>query len=136
MFELAIKKVNPKIVIGKTMALFDKLAKRMNIEYTFEDYTGEEEYIIDENYLDMILSNLLSNAFKFTPPNGKITVSLIEDPEYLVLEVNDTGRGIPGEEQSLIFNRFHKVNGDQNDLGMGIGFPHPTSSGTTTAGWR
>lgn len=120
-FELAIKKVNPKIVIGKTMALFDKLAKRMNIEYTFEDYTGEEEYIIDENYLDMILSNLLSNAFKFTPPNGKITVSLIEDPEYLVLEVNDTGRGIPGEEQSLIFNRFHKVNSDQNDLGMGIG---------------
>ena len=120
-FELAVKKVNPKIVIGKTMALFDKLAKRMNVEYTFEDYASEEEYIIDENYLDIILSNLLSNAFKFTPPNGKITVSLIEDPEYLVLEVNDTGCGIPGEEQSLIFNRFHKVNGDQNDIGMGIG---------------
>ncbi len=120
-FELAVKKVNPKIVIEKTMALFDKLAKRMNIEYTFEDYTEEEEYIIDENYIDMILSNLLSNAFKFTPPNGKITVSLIEEPEYLVLEVKDTGCGIPGNEQSLIFNRFHKVNGNQNDLGIGIG---------------
>jgi len=120
-FEINIKRTDPKETIVKTMALFDKLAKRMNIAYIFEDYTNDENYIIDENYLDMILSNLLSNSFKFTPPNGKITVSLIEDLEYLILEVKDTGCGIPEHEQGLIFNRFHKVNTKKNDIGMGIG---------------
>lgn len=120
-FELNIKRADPKKTIMKAMALFDKLAKRMNIEYKFEDYTNDDEYIIDENYLDMILSNLLSNSFKFTPSNGKITVNLIEDLEYLILEVEDTGCGIPKQEQSLIFNRFHKVNSKKNDIGVGIG---------------
>lgn len=120
-FELNLKRTDPKKTIVKTMALFNKLAKRMNIEYKFEDYTNDDEYIMDENYLDMILSNLLSNSFKFTPSNGRITVSLIEDLEYLILEVEDTGCGIPKHEHSLIFNRFHKVNSKNDDIGMGIG---------------
>jgi len=120
-FELNIKSTDPKETIVKAMALFNKLAKRMNIAYSFEDYTTDDKYVIDENYLDMILSNLLSNSFKFTPPGGKITVSLIEDLEYLILEVEDTGCGIPVNEQGLIFNRFHKVNSKKDDIGMGIG---------------
>lgn len=120
-FELNIKSTDPKETIVKAMALFNKLAKRMNIAYSFEDYTTDDKYVIDENYLDMILSNLLSNSFKFTPLGGKITVSLIEDLEYLILEVEDTGCGIPEHEQGLIFNRFHKVNSKKNDIGMGIG---------------
>ncbi len=120
-FELNIKRVDPKETIVQAMGLFNKLAKRMNIAYTFEDYTTDDKYVIDENYLDMILSNLLSNSFKFTQPGGKITVSLIEDLEYLILAVEDTGCGIPEHEQQLIFNRFHKVNSKKNDIGMGIG---------------
>jgi signal transduction histidine kinase/ligand-binding sensor domain-containing protein/DNA-binding response OmpR family regulator len=120
-FELNLKRTDPKTTIVKTMALFNKLAKRINIEYGFEDYTNDDAYFIDENYLDMILSNLLSNSFKFTPPNGRITVTLIEDFEYLILEVEDTGCGIPKHKQSLIFNRFYKENNKKDDIGMGIG---------------
>lgn len=120
-FELNIKRADPNKTILKTMSLFDRLAKRMNIQYSFENYTSCNSYIIDENYLDIILSNLLSNAFKFTPTNGKITVNLIEDLEYLILEVEDSGCGILENEQKLIFNRFHKVSNNNDDLGMGIG---------------
>ena len=122
-FELNIKRVNPLQVVLSVMSQFKTMASRMELEYGFENYINDSDYIIDENYLDVILSNLLSNAFKFTPEKGRITVSLIEDFEYLILEVSDTGCGISDYEQNKIFNRFYKVNAESknNDIGIGIG---------------
>ena len=66
------------------------------------------DYWFDADKLNQILVNLLSNALKFTPNGGRITISLQDNPS-LTLTVADTGIGIAPEQLSLIFNRFYQV---------------------------
>jgi signal transduction histidine kinase len=68
-----------------------------------------------------VLDNLLNNAIKFTPADGCITVSLRQSGEQLVLEVTDTGIGIPKEQQERIFERFYQVNGSIRRRYGGVG---------------
>ena len=119
--ELKVNLINPIPIIHKTMSQFETIAASLNVNYSFEDYTSGGEYLIDDNYLSSILSNLLSNAFKFTPALGAISVSLIEDLQYLILEVSDTGCGLTAKQQEKIFDRFYKVNNDGGDIGIGVG---------------
>ncbi|MEL6853325.1 MAG: hybrid sensor histidine kinase/response regulator transcription factor, partial [Bacteroidota bacterium] len=82
---------------------------------------------LDQEKLDKILYNLLSNAFKFTPQGGQVKLSMwVEEKEngpYLHLGVADTGVGIPGEEKAKIFDRFYQgENGSRiQEVGTGIG---------------
>jgi len=72
-------------------------------------------------YLEQVLLNLLTNASKFTPQGGKITVSASPDNNKLVIEVTDTGVGVPAEEQELIFQPYYQVNrGRGSGLGLAI----------------
>ncbi|MDR1724293.1 MAG: response regulator [Tannerella sp.] len=80
----------------------------------------------DSDKLLKILNNLLSNAFKYTPVGGCITVSLAktiqEGREYALLQVADSGAGIPAEKLEHIFERFYQVeNRSVNSQGSGIG---------------
>jgi signal transduction histidine kinase len=72
-------------------------------------------------YLEQVLLNLLTNASKFTPEGGKITVSASPDNNSLVIEVSDTGIGVPAEGQELIFQPYYQVNrGKGSGLGLAI----------------
>ncbi len=72
-------------------------------------------------YLEQVLLNLLTNASKFTPQGGKITVSAAQNDNSLVIEVTDTGIGIPAEVQELIFQPYYQVNGGKGSgLGLAI----------------
>ena len=62
----------------------------------------------DARRLDRVLINLLSNAVKFTPERGRVTLSARREGESLVIEVADTGIGIPPEDQAKIFDRFFR----------------------------
>jgi len=81
----------------------------------------------DRDKLQKILNNLLSNAFKYTPEGGWITVtlqkSLKEGREYAMLQVADSGAGIPAENIERIFDRFYQVDsgGANRQQGSGIG---------------
>ncbi len=70
-----------------------------------------------------ILQNLLSNAFKFTPPGGSISVTLSSDELNFTLEIIDTGPGIPTETRIKIFERFQQLNreGEHEFGGTGLG---------------
>ena len=70
-----------------------------------------------------ILDNLLGNAIKFTPTGGTITVQAKEKGKQIVLEVSDTGRGIPSDQLERIFERFYQVDGSiwRRYGGMGLG---------------
>lgn len=75
----------------------------------------------DRQYLEQVLLNLLTNASKFTPEGGKITVSASRENNSLVVEVTDTGIGIPVEQQELIFQPYYQVNGGKGSgLGLAI----------------
>lgn len=70
-------------------------------------------------YLEQILQNLLTNASKFTPEEGKITIGACRDNKSLVIKVTDSGIGIPAKEQKLIFQPYYQVNGG-NGSGLGL----------------
>jgi signal transduction histidine kinase len=74
-------------------------------------------------YLRRVLDNLLSNAIKFTPEGGKITLKLWQKDDCVLLQVCDTGIGIPPVEQGHIFERFYQVDGSARRKygGMGLG---------------
>ncbi|MFB6343455.1 two-component regulator propeller domain-containing protein [Saccharicrinis sp. FJH62] len=109
---------------------FISLADSKNIKYKY-DLSGSNLHLwYDEDKLEKILLNLVSNAFKFTPANGliKIRSSYIykensEDPEFLEFSVSDTGIGIPSQNIDRIFDRFYQVNSSskRETEGTGIG---------------
>ncbi len=75
----------------------------------------------DAAKLQRVLFNLLSNAFKFTPPGGRIRCSLRLAGSSYVIEVGDSGPGIPVGEREKVFDRFHQVGGDRSRLHGGTG---------------
>jgi signal transduction histidine kinase len=72
-------------------------------------------------YLRRLLDNLVGNAIKFTPSGGTITVRVYQEGEWVVLQVADTGIGIPPDEQERIFDRFYQVDGSTKRRYRGFG---------------
>ncbi len=118
-FELKATKGNISQLVDENFLFYEKLAKRKNINYTFSSTVSDKDYLFDSNYIELITNNLLSNAFKFTPDGGSITVSLSEVDGNIAIAISDTGSGIPKDKQSKIFERFYQV--DSNHAGSGIG---------------
>lgn len=75
----------------------------------------------DARRVVQILDNLVSNAIKFSPPAGKITLSAYQEGQEIVLEVSDEGIGIPEEQRDRIFDRFKQVNSSDTRAEQGIG---------------
>ena len=75
----------------------------------------------DPDHLDKILSNLLSNAFKFTPPGGEIGLAVWDEDGEAVVRVNDSGVGIASGDLPHVFERFYRADRAHSTLGSGIG---------------
>lgn len=118
-FELRVKKGNAYRLVCENFLYYDKLARHKQINYTFHSELEEKEELFDPNYLELILNNLLSNAFKYTDNGKSITVTLKEENNWLVLQVSDTGVGIPIHKQGKVFERFYQV--ESRHIGSGIG---------------
>jgi signal transduction histidine kinase len=74
----------------------------------------------DPTRVRQILSNLLSNSVKFTPEGGRIDLAVEQTPSHVVIRVRDTGRGIARDRLPEIFDMFHKGEGDDAGLGIGL----------------
>ena len=72
-------------------------------------------------YLRRVLDNLMNNAMKFTPEGGAITVRVWQEGEKVMLEVRDTGIGIPADQLARIFDRFYQVDGSLRRRYSGVG---------------
>jgi signal transduction histidine kinase len=75
----------------------------------------------DAEALREIVDNLLGNAIKYTPPGGKIDVSLSQVDRHAVLEVKDTGLGIEPRDQGRIFERFYRADKHRSTEAGGTG---------------
>lgn len=79
---------------------------------------------VDRQYLEQVLLTLIANANKFTPEGGKIKVSAGQHDDNLVIQVSDTGVGIPAKEQERIFQPYYQVNrnrdGKPGEGGLGL----------------
>ena len=102
-------------------ASFSQQAKSKQLEYEFLSTIDEVSIFGDREKLEIVLFNLLANAFKFTPNGGKITLSVVLEPAYLSVTVSDTGSGISKETGDKIFERFYQDAKQHSNSGFGIG---------------
>lgn len=103
------------------MANFKGEAARRNIDFELVCDNKELELFIDQSLMDKVYFNLLSNAFKFTPDNGKITITLKEAGNIVQIQFKDSGIGIPAPELPQVFNPFFRAsNNNRNSSGIGL----------------
>lgn len=102
---------------------FSSLAHQKNVQLDVKVPAEHYLALFDKDKLETILINLINNAIKFTPAHGSVTVfaELMPDAQWLSLKVRDTGIGIPENQQSKIFERFHQVSEAHKEVGTGIG---------------
>lgn len=113
--------------IRETVYSFSDLSEKKNIAFTLNTSLTTLETIFDQDKLEKILFNLLSNAFKFTSEHGAVTVNVDREEHangvWLKIEVRDTGIGIPSDKLDKIFDRFfqHDLPASIVNQGSGIG---------------
>jgi parallel beta-helix repeat protein len=113
-------------LIKSLMISFTSFAERKQITLKFNSDYDELIVYLDKDKAEKIITNILSNAFKFTPDHGKIEVKVRKNEKYAIINISDTGVGIPANKISKIFDRFYQVNGThtREQEGTGIGLAH------------
>ena len=119
-FKLKVEHTCIYKTVKENFMFYEKLARTKNLEYTLISDIEDNECYADPKYVELILNNFLSNAFKYTPQNGKITFACAATDTDLVFSVKDTGKGISSEDIKNIFTRFYQVD-KVNPQGSGIG---------------
>ena len=124
--ELVRANMNLRVRLQEWSHSFQTLALKKHIHFVLEVNDDRADYLmaVDAEKMERVYFNLLSNAFKFTPENGTITVTLStltkeEGGRYARLVVADTGSGISVQHIRHIFDRFYQI--DVNHAGSGIG---------------
>ena len=120
-FELKAKRENAHQLIQDNFLFYDKLARHKKITYTLHSELEDKEELFDPNYLELIVNNLLSNAFKYSPKYGTILVSVTDNGPSVLIEVEDNGKGIDKESLPRIFDRFYALKNTSNySTGIGL----------------
>jgi signal transduction histidine kinase len=98
-------------------------AMAKGIEFTFTAEPSSRKILGDAHRLEIVLTNLVGNAIKFTPQGGRITLAVRDLPDGVSVTVSDTGRGIPPEALPHVFERFFQASptDQRREGGVGIG---------------
>jgi len=102
-------------------SMFESMAHDKNIDFRVSIENQELSFYFDKERIEQVISNLLSNAFKFTLVGGKISASVTKLDHHLILSIKDTGIGISPEDISKVFNRFYQSSKSKNKPYEGTG---------------
>jgi signal transduction histidine kinase/ligand-binding sensor domain-containing protein/DNA-binding response OmpR family regulator len=116
--------------------LFQDYAKVKNIDFRFETSRPQFSTYFDPDKVEKILTNLLSNAIKFTDAGGRVTLSIgdekrtdrhglrryLQNNDFIIIKVSDTGIGLTPEQRSHIFERFFHPDNSKSGTGIGLHF--------------
>lgn len=112
-------------LLAEVVRLFVPTAHVNGIDLRGPLGAAEGAVLSDKEMLRRTVINLVSNALKFTPPGGKVSIALDEDPESVLVSVSDTGPGIAPEYREMIFTKFFRApgpdGGEQRVPGSGLG---------------
>jgi signal transduction histidine kinase len=106
-------------VVAEEVELLRPVAESRSLSMTFEARAAALTSAIDRKRISRVLLNVITNAIKYTPPDGSIAVLVERDGNDALISVSDTGPGIAAEQLELIFERFHRA--DPNERGYGLG---------------
>ncbi len=118
--------IPPIQILQHSAELFRHHAEQQQVTLEVEPNGDLPDIFVDEARLLQVMDNLISNALRYTPSGGKITLSAKANGATIDITVHDTGTGIPQEEIPYIFNRFHRVDKSrssetgQSGLGLSI----------------
>ena len=107
--------------VNEGYELFRQQAMTKNIDFEYQHDTEKLPVWIDRNNFDKVITNILSNAFKFTPSGGHVLLSLTHTGHHAYISVKDSGIGIPKDKLETIFQRFYQSTSDPNDRNIGTG---------------
>ncbi|MGB3941209.1 MAG: ATP-binding protein [Candidatus Manganitrophaceae bacterium] len=120
---IALFPVSIPDLIDDVIGVFRPIAIEKGLQVTVVPFDGEGKVLGDRDKLEQVVINLIDNAIKFTPSGGQITVSLKETAGEIAVSIQDTGIGIPLNEQPRIFDRFYRVEKTSDAVieGTGLG---------------
>jgi signal transduction histidine kinase len=124
---LEIKPGSFAALAQQLVAILGPVAARKQITLSHQIQPDLPDFCFDENRLMQVLVNLVNNALKFTPENGRVTITAgtaPNDPHYIQVAVQDTGCGLAPAERERIFERLYQVpnpeGGSEQGLGLGL----------------
>lgn len=101
---------------------FSHIAEEKQIDYQFNLNNSDLKVYIDKLQFEKVIFNLLSNAFKYVKMNGRVSLTIIELEEKVLIQVIDDGKGIPLSSQPKLFSEYFRVDDqDPHVIGSGIG---------------
>ena len=112
------------LIINDVMDEFLALANNAGLSFSAELDTTQPLIVQgDKEQLYRLIANLVMNAIQYTPRGGDVVIRLNRDHKYALVEVRDTGLGIPADQQAHVFTRFYRVNRDRSRQtgGSGLG---------------
>jgi len=118
--ELKLERLRPLQALGEARDRYCDEASQKRIRVEVNAYADLSVVKADRRALRSILDNLLSNAFRYTPPEGEILLAAEEIKDYVQFTVRDTGRGIEAERLSTIFDRFNTFSEKGSGLGLAL----------------
>lgn len=122
-FQLFPKNCNIVSLIEDITLSITEYGRNKDINIIFDTNVEEKIMACDEDKVERIILNLLSNSIKFTPKGGEIKVNFEDQDKYVLISVEDNGIGIPNDKLESIFDRFVQVDKSlsRNNEGSGIG---------------
>ena len=121
--KLSLQETDAVMFVKGICRMFDDAAESKEIAYSFESSEPVHAMFLDQQMIDKVVFNLLSNAFKYTPAKGTISVSL-SFTDVMTIRVADTGVGIPQEKREQLFSRFMQSSYTGESFGIGLHFTH------------
>lgn len=118
---LSKKQIDMGHFLKHTAASMKHLAALKGVHLDLQEPTGDLLINADQDALEKIVSNVIANAIKFTPPKGRIDISAVGDDHMVTVKISDTGIGIPAEQLPHIFDRFYQVDGSATRRHQGLG---------------
>lgn len=122
--KLSLQETDVVMFVQGICKMFDDAAESKQIDFKFESQLPAYLMYLDQQKMDKVVFNLLSNAFKYTPVKGRVVVSLAFQGEKLIVRVADTGVGIPKEKQAQLFSRFMQSSYTGENFGIGLHLTH------------
>ncbi|GAP61661.1 two-component system, OmpR family, phosphate regulon sensor histidine kinase PhoR [Ardenticatena maritima] len=121
--QLHLEPIAVNTLLSETLEIFRPEAEQRSIELKLATARGLGLLEGDRGRLRQVLSNLISNALKFTPSGGTVELGAKDEGKSILIWVRDTGIGIPPEEQKRIFDRFYQVDSSltREHRGAGLG---------------
>ena len=121
--KLSLQETDVVMFVKGICRMFDDAAESKEIAYSFKSSEPAHAMFLDQQMIDKVVFNLLSNAFKYTPAKGTISVSL-SFTDVMTIRVADTGVGIPQEKREQLFSRFMQSSYTGESFGIGLHLTH------------